>query len=713
MIYFCLNILLTGFLLWFSFHVDKMFEKRNDEFINSILLLVVSVFFQSILLLMPYYDNPKIWLFLSKVELALIALFLVQSCFYCIRFPSFKKSGFLQFVKIVFMVFAVYLVFAHVESVTVSLTEGLTVVSAKITAGLPFTWMQLYKYLYLYALPGIAVLSMLLCSENRKSPLNRQKMMFNIAAVAVLEVVGAVLEFAATFIPVFIVLYPFCFTAYMLVLYRSIRVNVLFDFKYMVQKSMQVLFSFILPALLCGAGVALLLRFRSGRPAAYAILVLLVSALMLFFAVYVKKYFKQKNSSLNVMYEKQFEKDLASLNYNEGLDEVTGRLNALFAENIGTSALDILMLSGSAEFETAYSSSGKSLSVPASGAAFDILLNMNRTVIFKNQLEIQHSLAGVKAEMTDLFNKTHSEVCILLVEGRHIFGMILLAEKRLGNIYTEYDFSVFSKLYPYFFVVGYYMRSVANESVVGTVNREIQMSEQIIRSIQENMDFIKNPKVDAGYLMVPAHNIGGEFIDFIRLTDERHIFVLGALSGKGITASMSMVILKSIIRTFLAETKDFKELVQKVNSFIRFNLPKGTFFAGVFGLIDFRDNTMYYINCGVPALFLYTQAYNNVIEIQGEGRVLGFVKNIDRLLKIKKVKLNAGDIIVACTAGLIESHSLRGETFGKDRIQKAITENLMYTSDKMAQFTYQNLQSFTSKELEDDISILVIKYLNR
>lgn len=55
----------------------------------------------------------------------------------------------------------------------------------------------------------------------------------------------------------------------------------------------------------------------------------------------------------------------------------------------------------------------------------------------------------------------------------------------------------------------------------------------------------------------------------IRLTDTRHIFIIGALSGKGIAASMNMVILKSIIRTFLAETTDFKLLVEKVNSFIR------------------------------------------------------------------------------------------------------------------------------------------------
>jgi len=212
---------------------------------------------------------------------------------------------------------------------------------------------------------------------------------------------------------------------------------------------------------------------------------------------------------------------------------------------------------------------------------------------------------------------------------------------------------------------------------------------------------------------VAAHNLGGEYVDFIRLTDERHMVILGDISGKGINASMSSVILKSVVRTFLAETHDFKQLIQKVNVFIRDNLPKGTFLAGLFMLIDFSDNTLYYINCGIPAMFMYTKAYNNVIEVQGEGRVLGFVKNVANLVKVRKVKLNPGDIILTCTDGLLEGKSIRGEKFGKDRVQRSIMDNLTFPSDKMGQFLCQELSDFTSKELEDDVSIVAIKYLDK
>ncbi|MBE6360225.1 MAG: serine/threonine-protein phosphatase, partial [Treponema bryantii] len=279
-----------------------------------------------------------------------------------------------------------------------------------------------------------------------------------------------------------------------------------------------------------------------------------------------------------------------------------------------------------------------------------------------------------------------------------------------GDHYKEYDYNVFTKLYSYFFVFGYYMRNISNKDIIDVVNREIRMSSQIITSIQENIDHIKNPKVDTGYMMVPSHNIGGEFIDLIRLTDTRHLFVVGDLSGKGIAASMNMVILKSIIRTYLSETHDFKELVTKVNTFVRDSLRKGTIFAGLFALIDFETDTMYYINCGIPALMMYTQVYNNVIEIQGSGHVLGFVKDISPYLSVKTIKLNRGDIILACTDGLINSHSLRGEQFGKERVQQALLDNSTYPAQRMAQFTFESLLKFMSKEMEDDVSILVLKY---
>ena len=411
-------------------------------------------------------------------------------------------------------------------------------------------------------------------------------------------------------------------------------------------------------------------------------------------------------------YEQSFESDISSLDFAKNPQEITDEVYKIFKKYLGTSSMRIVMEDGSGSTSVVYSSDGNtSIAVPFDHGTGDVIMNAHRQVIFREQVTRHGDLSSIKGKLENLFKETNSDALIMLNEGRNFIGLILLGPKSSGNIYSDYDFEVFNKYYSNLFVVGYYIKNIMNESVVGIVNREIRMSGQIITSIQENMDLIQSKKVDAGYLMIPAHNIGGEFVDMIRLTDTRHIFIIGALSGKGIAASMSMVILKSIIRTFLAETTDFKKLVAKVNGFIRDSLPKGTFFAGIFGLLDFTNDTLYYINCGSPALYVYTRAYNNVIEVQGEGHILGFVKDISPLLKVKKVKLAEGDIIMSVTDGILDTKSLRGDIFGKQRTQNALMDNSTYPAEKMTKFAYEVLVDFASKELENDVTMLVIKYL--
>ena len=73
-----------------------------------------------------------------------------------------------------------------------------------------------------------------------------------------------------------------------------------------------------------------------------------------------------------------------------------------------------------------------------------------------------------------------------------------------------------------------------------------------------------------------------------------------------------------------------------------------------------------------------------------------------KIVKVKKVKLNPGDIIVACTDGLIDSESLRGEPFGKDRVQKSIHENMAYPADKMAKLRLEEQKRQIQRKIEED-----------
>ena len=110
---------------------------------------------------------------------------------------------------------------------------------------------------------------------------------------------------------------------------------------------------------------------------------------------------------------------------------------------------------------------------------------------------------------------------------------------------------------------------------------------------------------------------------------------------------------------------------------------------------------------------MYIKAYNNAIEIQGEGRVLGFVKNIEPFLRIRKIKMQPNDIIVFTTDGLLDSENLRGDRFGKDRVASIVVQNNSMNSKELAEEIYSKVRDFVPRELQDDVTVLVFKHTGK
>ena len=714
MVYFVLIAILFLFLIGFSSIADVQLEvEANKQLIHSALLLTIVTAVEAVALACAFWINARAVLFMARLMFAILAWMCGSLSFWILRFPKESRSPVATAIKVVFEVFAIYVLFYRTSDISISLKTGFSVESDMMDA-LPITWFQLFIGFFAIVLPGFAFLSMLFRFESLKNRLVRQQMTFILIIIALGAVaLYAVCVMTAEVAPAFDLLYPYVIALVIFLIFWTLSRGVLIDFVVIKNTAISIFFNYIVASIIAGLGFALLQPLRSSNPGAFGVVYILLTGVLLVLSYQTSKITKRIQGSRDTNYSDHFEAQLASIDFTDGLEDIEKKLENIFKENVQNLSLELLVESGETELITLYSSHDKTLRIPLEGKIFDTALSAQQNVIFRTHAENTHELAPAREELLNLFNSTGTEALVILNEGRRVFGAILLGAKRLGNAYTDYDFEVFNRLYSHFFLIGYYLKNIANESVVGTVNREIQMSGQIIQSIQENMDFINNPKVDGGYLSVAAHNLGGGYLDFIRLSDTRHMIILGDMSGKGINASMSAVILKSIVRTFLDETSDFKQLVQKVNGFIRNNLPKGTYFSGVFALADFSENTLYYINCGIPAMFLYNHAYNNTIEIQGEGRVLGFARNIEKLVKVKKVSLNPGDVLLTCTGGLLESKSIRGDIFGKDRIQRSIIENLGFPATKIVQFLHKEQLDFISRELDDDVSIVAIKCVSK
>ncbi len=701
--------ILAAFLFFFSWWLDSRAEKVDGAVTSVAMASAIVTLFAGLSANLAYMDHLTMSAHALKLCFMVLAFVTLSLLKYAFTAPYQPKSPALNVVVTIFTLFAGYLLVATVKGIYQD-AYGRFQLSTVPFFGV-MDGFQLYALVYLIAVPALAVLVMLLRALGLRSRIYRQRLLLiAISVCAGYFVSWLIYRFAGGYawaMP----LIPFGLAVALLLIYQAISVTTLFDRTLIV--ATVVNFAVISLVTSLSVGILTTVSYRAFESVPFIVL-LLVVAVMAFLTIRewlshrIRKYVRVGSD-----YELDLETALDEIDYTGGVDGVIKGVSEALREHVETSTIEIMVSDDKSKLRTVFSTTEAKHEIAIENKAIDFLLSHNDSIVLKTQAITNHVYADIKADLLKIFEIAHADAFILIREGHRVVGIILLGPKRRGADYTDYDFRVLTKLYSNFFLVLYYLKNIANESVVLTVDREIEFSGQVISSIQENIDRISHEKIDVDFITRSARKLGGDFIDFIKLGQDKYLFVMGDVSGKGLNASMSMVILKSVLRTFLTETSDFKKLVVKVNLFIKNNLPKGTFFAGVFGLIDFNTNTMYYINCGVPAMFLYTAAYNNAIEIQGDGRVLGFVRDVSKYLKVKKIVLNAQDIILLTTDGLVDSTNLRGERFGKDRVQRLLLDNRSYPAGRMAQFMCDSLSDFVSRELEDDITVLVFKYLSK
>ncbi|AIW90550.1 MULTISPECIES: PP2C family protein-serine/threonine phosphatase [unclassified Treponema] len=619
---------------------------------------------------------------------------------------NFKIYKVLQKINTVFHIAGIGLIIFFVGRFQWNPLRGFYFSQRDVVPGL--AGIKLFMYIYIFFVP---VLSITICFVKMffvKSNIHRQQLLlhgFSIGLALAIWITESyffqVFSWAFAFI-------PFGYAAMLMLDNAVFSLTRAFDIK-------QIFFGFLrfilFTAIFAGAAgltTALIMQFIPSVGGWMSSIT--VSCIILFF---IRSFVARKLRyalGRTADYEVRLDAELQKLDFGKGHDTVLETFPRIMKQYITCKGLDILVSDENMNLQTVYSDFDHHNTLSANLACFEYLLSQNNIVLTKTELIANYVYESIRDELLDIFETTQTEILISMREGQKLIGCILLAPKTHSAEYNLYDIRVLSNMYSYFFLVIYYLRNISKQDITVTIDREVEMSDQIIGSIQNYKDTLESHGFSMDSIAYSAHQLGGDFIDYITLNEKRAMFLIGDVSGKGLSASMSMVILKSIIHTYLQTISDFKELVTKVNRFIKDNLPRGTFFAGLFGIIDFPTNTIYYLNCGIPLMSMYISSYKNAIEIQGEGRVLGFVKNIEPFLKVRKITMHKGDAIVFTTDGLLEATNLKGDRFGSDRVGRILQENNGAKPSQIARTIYNNLLDFILRKIDDDVTILVLKY---
>jgi phosphoserine phosphatase RsbU/P len=240
--------------------------------------------------------------------------------------------------------------------------------------------------------------------------------------------------------------------------------------------------------------------------------------------------------------------------------------------------------------------------------------------------------------------------------------------------------------------------------------REINYAADALRVkvVAENSPEIKNIKITQWH--IPFKGIpGGDFLDYVQLSDSKVAVILGDVMGKKWGAWYFAFAYAAYVRSNLRSIIDKKEnpspaeVLKQVNKTVYDDASVSEIFAAISLLIiDSQEKTIKYSGAGDIPLFL--KSGKNIKKIYSEGVFLGLTSEGSYQDTI--IKPAEGDMMFLLTDGILETRNSAGEQYGK-RLQELL--RILPDGEDSIDLIKEDFNKFSEGKTEDDISIVAVK----
>ncbi|HEX9975138.1 MAG TPA: SpoIIE family protein phosphatase [bacterium] len=225
--------------------------------------------------------------------------------------------------------------------------------------------------------------------------------------------------------------------------------------------------------------------------------------------------------------------------------------------------------------------------------------------------------------------------------------------------------------------------------------------------------------------MRTANTVGGDFYDIFYLDDNRLLFTIGDVSGKGSSAALYMAQCMSLVRFSRQFTTDPGEIGSRLNSYFAASIAdRQIFVTAIIGILDAKANTLQFIRAGhTEPIYIPGDREKDIRVIESKGIGIGLTRSsrmFEKTIKSFKIALQPGDTFLFYTDGVIEaarpvadSEEPDMELYGEERLQKLMKKNREQTATEILQTIEQDVDSFyAGNSRVDDHSVLVIQCCN-
>lgn len=256
------------------------------------------------------------------------------------------------------------------------------------------------------------------------------------------------------------------------------------------------------------------------------------------------------------------------------------------------------------------------------------------------------------------------------------------------------------------------IRQIEKTKLVNEQKGRMESELQIARDIQMTMlpktfpPFPDRSDIDVYAQLKPAKEVGGDLYDFY-IRDEKLLYCIADVSGKGVPASLLMAMTRALFRTVSAHESNPAKIVSNINGPMAAENETDMFVTLFVGVLDLPTGRMRYCNAGHCAPLLIDSAGTRIGPLPVEPNIpVGILT--DMKYKIQETTIDPNTTIFLYTDGLTEAENTRHVLFGEERLMEALQP--LPPQSLIEHVTEVTRQFVGEAEQSDDMTMLTILY---
>jgi len=242
------------------------------------------------------------------------------------------------------------------------------------------------------------------------------------------------------------------------------------------------------------------------------------------------------------------------------------------------------------------------------------------------------------------------------------------------------------------------------------IEAQLDAARRVQRELMPMTD-ARIPGVELAADYSPALHVGGDVVDVLHLAGGRLGFMLGDVSGKGVSAALVMGLVQGALTASAADlaSNEPERALASVNDLLLAK-TSGDRFASLFWCsFDPSDATLRYVNAGHPPAFLIRAGGRPVERLDDGGPVLGVIPGAP--YRSGRTVVAPGDLLVAYSDGIAEASNDGDDEFGLDRIVAAVRHNDTSSARGICDAVVEEVERFAPRQDgRDDRTLLVVRF---